>query len=686
MKRRKTYWTVAAGAALWLALPFAALAQTPEDGLRVQELAATPGSLSITQGESATLQVVALDADGNEVNAMIRLVGPRTGVAVDPQSGEITGTSPGSFQVVATVVLPPDSEQDPPTLQVPVEVGWPAIAETVVEAPDFTLYEGTTIEHEARGFHADGSERPSELLDVRWSSSDPDVAAVDRFGAVTAVGQGTVTISASADGAEASVQYDVQAFPDARLELVSEMSEARTGDVLEFGARVVDASGDEVADLPVTWSYSFRSFDGVRQPGATGLVEEGRFVAEHPGRYTVMASAGPLSDRTTVEVEARQVVQRVDLQGQGRVNNVHTSDLWVFEGVDGRDYAISGTWGADGWAYMWDVTDPANMVKTDSIQVDARTVNDVKVSPDARYATMTREGASTRVNGLVILDLQDPAHPVIAAEFDDGLTGGVHNAFPMEDYVYTLSAGEKYLIIDVTDIYNPRAVGEVQHEDCRIHDVWVKDGLAYSAQWGCGIIVYDVGNGQWGGTPENPVYVSSLETPGGRTHGVFPYVQESTGRLLVFAGDEIMNRGGRALEGGLSTEPYDPDVPGSGLPSNTAGYLHILDFTDMENPRKIARYKVPEYGTHNSWVEDDVLYQAYYEGGLRMVDVSGELMGDLHKQEREIAVYKSNDPAGYIANAPMVWSGMPHKGRIFFSDWNSGMWSIELEPRQPLAM
>jgi hypothetical protein len=90
---------------------------------------------------------------------------------------------------------------------------------------------------------------------------------------------------------------------------------------------------------------------------------------------------------------------------------------------------------------------------------------------------------------------------------------------------------------------------------------------------------------------------------------------------------------------------------------------------------------MPEYGTHNMWVEDDILYQAYYEGGARMVDVSGELMGNLYTQGREIAVFKAHDPAGWIANAPAAWSVIPHKGNIFFSDNTSGLWAIRLQPQ-----
>jgi len=134
--------------------------------------------------------------------------------------------------------------------------------------------------------------------------------------------------------------------------------------------------------------------------------------------------------------------------------------------------------------------------------------------------------------------------------------------------------------------------------------------------------------------------------------------------------------------GGQPAGPYNPATEEEPVPEQTAGYIHIVDFTDPTNPRKVARYHVPEYGSHNIWVEDDVLYQAYYEGGLRVVDVSGRLQGNLADQGREMAVFKPFDPFGHIRNAPMVWSAMPFKGRIFLSDHNSGLWSVELEPRE----
>jgi hypothetical protein len=112
------------------------------------------------------------------------------------------------------------------------------------------------------------------------------------------------------------------------------------------------------------------------------------------------------------------------------------------------------------------------------------------------------------------------------------------------------------------------------------------------------------------------------------------------------------------------------------------GYTHIVDFTDPENPTNVARYQNPEFGSHDIVVEDDILYQAYYDGGMRVVDVAGELMGNLQEQGRGIAVVKPYDPRGFTANAPYTMNAMPDKGHVFFTDFNSGLWVIKLKPNE----
>ena len=643
-----------------------------EAARRVVRLEARPAEVRVGLGESAPFSVVALDAAGRPVEGVEMRV---FGRSVEVSGGRVTGTEGGQGLVIATLVVPADLGRDAPTLRVPVTVTWPAVTRVDVSAREGgRLYAGTSLRHRAAAFHADGSRRPDAAF--AWSSSDPSVAEVDDFGTVTAHRAGRVAIHADAEGARGSTTYDVAPFPARSLEIRGGEVRARTGDVLAFEAVARDDRGRTVADLPVVWSTRYVPDDSIHAPGAAGLVDGGRFVGEQPGQYWVVASAGDLVARTRVDVRPREAVRPVEVVGQGQVSHVHTSDLWVFEGLDGRDYALTGTWGADGYAYVWDVTNPAAPAKTDSVRVDARTVNDVKVSPDGRYAALSREGASNRRNGVVLLDLADPAHPVVASTYDDGLTGGVHNMFATEDHLFALSGGDKYVILDVRDLANPRYVSEYDHPDSRIHDVWVHDGVAYSSEWQNGVVVVDVGNGRWGGTIENPVFVTNVPYPVGATHAAFPYVQESTGRVYLFLGDEIMSRDGAAWSGaGLGRIPEK-----GGTPSVTRGYVHVIDFTDPENPKDVARYEVPEFGTHNMWVQDDLLYVAYYEGGVRVVDVSGELMGNLADQGREVAVFKAFDPNGFTANAPMAWGPQPYKGHLFFSDFNSGLWSVRIQP------
>jgi hypothetical protein len=663
-------------AGLMLAMPLAAQQPAQEAPHRIH---LEPAQLTLVVGEQAPIQVQIVDREGRSLDIPVRVVGARD--ALRYQDGTVEALAVGSHELVVTEVVEAGADRDPLAARLPVEVTWPPLAGIeIVPASEDDLFEGTTLRLEARGVHEDGSIR-DELPGVMWRSEDPEIVRVDRFGNVVGAAPGQARIAAEVEGVAESLLLEVRAFPAESLEIEGGVPEVRTGDVQRLRAVARDASGRVIEGLPVEWAHRYRDAAHIRAPQAPGQVRDGRVVADLPGEHTVVATAGPLTARHTFEAVEREAVRNLEVVGQARQDHVRTTDFWVFEGVDGRDYVITGGKMSDGQAFVFDVTDPANMVKTDSIRVDARSINDVKVSPDARFATLTREGASDRVNGLVILDLSEPAHPTIAAEFNEGLTGGVHNAFPTNDHVFALSAGEKYLIINVEDIYNPYTVSEVQHEDCRIHDVWVHDGVAYSAQWGCGVIAYDVGNGRWGGSLENPTYIGSYIVPDGATHAVFPYHQESTGRFYLFIGDEIMNRRGLAWQGvpGNYQIPYDPETGQGGTILSTRGYVQVIDFTDPREPEMVARYEVPEYGTHNIWVEDDVLYQAYYEGGLRVVDVSGELMGNLYTQGREIAVYRSADPIGYVPNSPMVWSAMPYKGYIFFTDTNSGVWAVELE-------
>ena len=620
-----------------------------------------PQSLSLGVGESAQIEARVVNAEGAEQEAPLLFFSrDRRAVGVD-STGQVMAFEPGSFSVIA---LTRTSEGETVYAEVPVEVAFPAIETLSFVDPPQQVYAGTRVPVEVEAKDATGSAREN-LEDVRYTSSSPDVLAIDAAGRLQAKAPGTATVTAETEGVTTETDVRVVENPVARVELQGGASEARTGDVLAFNATPVNAEGQPVGDAPVLYAVQAQPDDDLG-PAATGqITQDGRFVAEAPGTYTIVATSGPHHASTSVQVTPRDVQRDIEVVGRGAVTDVHTSDLWVWEGGDGRDYAVTGTWGANGEAYFWDVTDPANPMIVDTVTVDARTVNDVKVSEDGAVCVISREGASNRRNGLVILDCTDPTDVEIHAAFDDELTGGVHNVFIYEGHVYAVNNGRRYDIVNIENPKEPRRVGrfELDTRGYALHDVWIVDGIAYSSNWDDGVVMVDVGNGIAGGSPSNPVQIGQYAYPSGWNHAAFPYQSEETGKFYVIAGDE-------AFPYGLHTEDE---------PTRAAGWLHFIDFTDPENPKEVARYEVPEAGTHNFWVEGDTLYVAYYNGGFRVVDISGDLMGDLYRQGREIARFVPTDPEGYIPNAPMVWGPQPHKGNIFLSDWNSGLWVVKLQ-------
>jgi hypothetical protein len=645
----------------------------------VVRLTIEPDSLSLKAGDTVTIKVTAYDANGNTVaDPGIRLVGSRRALAVS-RTGQVKAIAPGRHQIVATSFSAAPGAAV--TASIPVIVAWPALSRLAIVPAPGRLYAGVTLAHTVRGINPDNSERRG--LTATWRSSNPAVASVDRFGFVTAHRPGPVTISVTAEGLTATKQYAIEANPVARIDIGIKETNLRTGDVVHLVATARRANGASVTDAPIKWSYSYMPDDTTVAPGGPGIIDNGLFAANAPGVFELIAQSGSVSARTAVSVTPRDARRRINIVGRGAITNQHTSDLWPWTGKNGRDYVLVGTWGSDGYAIVFDITDLSKPVKTDSIKVDARTINDVTVSPDGRYGALSREGASNRVNGVVILDLADPAHPKIASTFDEQLTGGVHNMFATNDHLFAVSGGAKYVIIDVKDIYKPKYVSEYAHPFARLHDLWVRDGIAYSAQGGVGTVIVDVGNGKYGGTIERPKLINVFPVNSG--HEIYPYYQKSTGKTYLFIGDEEMSRRGRVWEGtNYSLRGADGKPPKGAIAQTSGGYTHIVDFTDPMNPRKVGRYHLEDYGSHDIIVEDDVLYQAYYDGGLRLVDVSGELLGNLADQRREIAVFKPFDPDAYTANASFVMNAMPWKGHVLFTDFNSGLWVGKLE-QKPLV-
>ena len=623
-----------------------------------------------------------INSDGSEVECTRIIYYNKKGVfssaksiTFDREKGTLIANDPGNHDVVAVCI---NANGKRLTKTFNINVNYPKIKKVKLLNNQKNIYVGNYIkliyeitdEFENKRvvdyWNYDKALRYFSNVEVDIKSNNERVK-IDLSNNILAVEEGNSTITASFDGISDKIDLKIQKNPISKLNLISDNSNVKTGDVVNFKVKAIDKKGNEIKNIPVQYSFTGKSFD--KSNSASGLIlEDGRFVGDVAGKYIISAKVGNITSSKVVNVFPRNVNREINNVGNGLVNDKHTSDFWVFEGVDGRDYAVTGTWGADGKAYFWDVTNPSKIKKIDSIQVDARTVNDVKVSQDGKICVISREGASNRKNGIIIIDVTNPKDVKIISEYTKNLTGGVHNVFIDNNHIYALSNGERYYIINIDNPNKPIQVGmfEVGKEGQAIHDVWIENGIAYSSNWKDGVYLVDVGNGIAGGSPSNPVPFGDYSYDSGAHHATFPYKSKSTGKFYTVLGDEIFPKG----------------VNPNGT-NETAGFLHFVDFTDTKNPVEVAKYELPTHGSHNFWIEDDILYVAMYTGGLRVVDLSGDLLGDLYKQGREIGYILTGNPNGYIPNDTMVWGAQLYKGHIFYSDFNSGIGAAKVSDNKP---
>jgi hypothetical protein len=426
---------------------------------------------------------------------------------------------------------------------------------------------------------------------------------------------------------------------------------ARQGDVVSLAAIVTYRDGGE---------DTLFSGVGWRLQGSGALQEDGRFVP-YGGNVRITATLGPASDTVTIAVHLRALSGSFTTPGLGPVTNRTTSDLWVWQGADDRDYAITGTickhacLDSDERVYVWDVTDPGSIALTDSISMDARRVNDVMVSADGRFGAATHEASLSPGNGITLFDLTVPAHPTVILHHTEGrFEHGVHNLWieriQERDYVFAsanASGFQDLTILDVTDAVDgtspPLEVAHYRGDSIEegVHDTFVRDGLAFVAHWNHGLVILDVGNGIRGGSPSNPVEVSRIDL-GNFVHHAWYWPAAG----YAFVGQEASLLG-----------------------------MRVVDVSDLASPVAVAEFILPGESPHFFWLDEErgILFASWYTYGVRAIDVTGELLGDLTRQGRE---YTSIAPAG-PGGPGSIWSVHQHGGVVFASDMHNGLWALQ---------
>lgn len=316
------------------------------------------------------------------------------------------------------------------------------------------------------------------------------------------------------------------------------------------------------------------------------------------------------------------------------------------EAVPGENGEVAYVAATDGFVTV-DVSvpnDPVVLAERRDLLADRETgplrlIQDVKVEGDRLAVVGPADPLQGDVlQGLLVYDVSDPANPeqvgfhetefpIHNCDFEDGvvyLTGndGRANALVAVDASGDeLSEVGRWSLLD-----RDEAWAEVAGPLRTLHDVWVRDGLAYLAHWDAGTYVLDVSD------PADPAFVSRV---GGRPRDELAAVsnEEVRGEVLGLPGNDhyamtdeegdllVVNKEAWAVEG-----EEEAEVEGG------PGGVELWDVSDAESPERLATIEAPRSSdptisgtwttSHNFDIADGRLFTSWYEGGVKIHDVS----------------------------------------------------------------
>lgn len=397
-------------------------------------------------------------------------------------------------------------------------------------------------------------------------------------------------------------------------------------------------------------------------------------------------------DSVIVNVGIAAPVQ-IPLLGSGIVTERYTAEIAVAE-----PFAYTTTWGTravQGNAIkIWNVTGNTPILIDSLILAGAGTVSDVQISSDGALLVASTEVGAPANNGIAIYDRSNAAKPVLIRRFTTPTAGqGVHTVklgrINNRHYAFlnvNPSGGNKakLSIVDITDPANPVEVSVRELGNPFIHDVFIRDGVLFTALWHTGVTIFDVGGAGRGGSPANPVALGTVKTVNCTTcgagsssaHNVWWFHDPSTGgKRYAFVGEE-----GPANLGGFN---------------RATGAIHVIDVSNFDVPVEVAVYEPDSATTHSgraggahNFVMDEasgVLYAAFYNAGVRALDVRGDLGAcapaqktadgrcNLRLMGREIGVGLSNP--GVVR---FIWGVALQGNNLYASDMPNGIHKLNI--------
>ncbi|MCY1040971.1 hypothetical protein OV208_06550 [Corallococcus sp. bb12-1] len=305
---------------------------------------------------------------------------------------------------------------------------------------------------------------------------------------------------------------------------------------------------------------------------------------------------------------------------------------------------------------------------------------DVYVAKDHAY--VVADGHASALGGLAVFDVTNRAHPVLKKVIqlpNDTLWNGV---WAKGDALYIASASSGVIVYDISDPADPQYVRAVPGEPTPVHTVHVQGDRLYAmapAQTDA-VLLFDVSS------PLAPVLLNkvSLQAGGNGPHDAFAYqdrlyVSYTESGYVAFDvkdAEHIEKLGSYVFDGQFAHASAVGTFAGRTLAFEggefQGSHLRVLDVTDPANMRLIGEYGLrPEFSIHNMILKGTRLYVAYYQEGVRVLDVS------VPPKPREVAyfnTYRETEPGrigGIFEGA--IGIRVPDDGYVYVVDTHRGL-------------
>jgi len=495
-----------------------------------------------------------------------------------------------------------------------------------------TVTAGDSLKLSVRLLDAAGKPVPDATINMQAEGVGP--GDVDSLGYVHAGAPGTVNVvvMGRAPGGKPVIQQlavRVVPGPAARLQVSNVPARMAPGQRLQPHVRVLSAAGDERSDA-VRWSSS--ASDVVRV-GSDGIVE-----ARRGGRATLTAEAGNARAKVAVEVLGAAPAALAIEPAASRVRRGDVVRL-TLSARDGGGRPITGL--VPSWSFspgQGHVDDEGSFVP---YEAGAYTVT----------ATLGDRAATANVT-VGDRPVRRPAELLGKLARKDFFTSEVWvHPNGKVAYLATAMTGGRFYTLDIADPSNPRIVDSVMTSARHINDVMTDEAgkvLVFTRE----------------GSPDrkNGIVIATLEDP------LHPRV------VADFTTDVT----GGVHSAYVYTQPkYGTHVY---LTNDGTGALHIVDINDPAHPREVARWKTPRADAgrylHDVDVRDGLLYGAWWDDGLVILDVGNGVKGGSPSKPVFVSQYKypldslyrvveQEEGPGFIRGTHTAWR---HGKYVFIAD------------------